>query len=387
MTEPQIRVLQLIKGLDFGKQSGGSDKFGFELTKALRGEDVQVGLAVLNRFNTDIERECLVELDTLSIPVFFFEGKSLLKKINSSLLSRYCIQNRINIINSHFQVGTLIAIHARTFGYKGNIARTAHISKEWGDGPFAWVLRQIFTKILFPLQADLQVGVSQSIVNSINRYLGTKIKNRKPFMIYNGIPNDWFEPVPTKIYSMENRKVIGASGLLIERKGYQYLINAIPKILANDLDCELIILGEGRLRPDLERQIQELDLQGRVKLVGRQTNPRFWLEQMDLFVLPSLIEGLPTVIIESMARGVPVVASNIPGNDELILNRETGWLVKARSSDDLAETILKVFADPLLYEKISSNAFSWARELTKHKAAKKYVELYGQVIKDSDQDW
>lgn len=387
MTEPQIRVLQLIKGLDFGKQSGGSDKFGFELTKALRGEDVQVGLAVLNRFNTDIERECLVELDTLSIPVFFFEGKSLLKKINSSLLSRYCIQNRINIINSHFQVGTLIAIHARTFGYKGNIARTAHISKEWGDGPFAWVLRQIFTKILFPLQADLQVGVSQSIVNSINRYLGTKIKNRKPFMIYNGIPNDWFEPVPTKTYSMENRKVIGASGLLIERKGYQYLINAIPKILANDLDCELIILGEGRLRPDLERQIQELDLQGRVKLVGRQTNPRFWLEQMDLFVLPSLIEGLPTVIIESMARGVPVVASNIPGNDELILNRETGWLVKARSSDDLAETILKVFADPLLYEKISSNAFSWARELTIDKAAKKYVELYGQVIKDSDQDW
>lgn len=387
MTEPQIRVLQLIKGLDFGKQSGGSDKFGFELTKALRGEDVQVGLAVLNRFNTDIERECLVELDTLSIPVFFFEGKSLLKKINSSLLSRYCIQNRINIINSHFQVGTLIAIHARTFGYKGNIARTAHISKEWGDGPFAWVLRQIFTKILFPLQADLQVGVSQSIVNSINRYLGTKIKNRKPFMIYNGISNDWFEPVPTKIYSMENRKVIGASGLLIERKGYQYLINAIPKILANDLDCELIILGEGRLRPDLERQIQELDLQGRVKLVGRQTNPRFWLEQMDLFVLPSLIEGLPTVIIESMARGVPVVASNIPGNDELILNRETGWLVKARSSDDLAETILKVFADPLLYEKISSNAFSWARELTIDKAAKKYVELYGQVIKDSDQDW
>lgn len=387
MTEPQIRVLQLIKGLDFGKQSGGSDKFGFELTKALRGEDVQVGLAVLNRFNTDIERECLVELDTLSIPVFFFEGKSLLKKINSSLLSRYCIQNRINIINSHFQVGTLIAIHARTFGYKGNIARTAHISKEWGDGPFAWVLRQIFTKILFPLQADLQVGVSQSIVNSINRYLGTKIKNRKPFMIYNGIPNDWFEPVPTKTYSMENRKVIGASGLLIERKGYQYLINAIPKILANDLDCELIILGEGRLRPDLERQIQELDLQGRVKLVGRQTNPRFWLEQMDLFVLPSLIEGLPTVIIESMARGVPVVASNIPGNDELILNRETGWLVKARSSDDLAETILKVFADPLLYEKISSNAFSWARELTIDKAAKKYVELYGQLIKDSDQDW
>ena len=75
MTEPQIRVLQLIKGLDFGNQSGGSDKFGFELTKALYGEGVHVGLAILNRFNTDIERKCLDELNALSIPFVFLEGK------------------------------------------------------------------------------------------------------------------------------------------------------------------------------------------------------------------------------------------------------------------------------------------------------------------------
>lgn len=385
MTEPQIRVLQLIKGLDFGNQSGGSDKFGFELTKALSGEGVQVALAILNRFNTDVERDCLAELDALSIPFVFLEGESLLKKINSSELSNYCIQNGINIINSHFQVGTLAAIRARTLGYKGKIARTAHIDKEWGDGPLAWVLRQAFTKILFPLRADLQVGVSQSIVKSINRYPGTKVKKRKAFVIYNGIPHGWFEPTPTKKFSTENRKIIGASGLLIERKGYQYLINAIPRILANGLDCELIILGEGSYRPILEQQIRELGLQGRVKLIGRQPNPRFWLEQMDLFVLPSLIEGLPTVIIESMARGVPVVASDIPGNDELIQNGETGWLVRARSSDELADTILRAFTDPLLYEKVSSHAFSWAQELTIENAAKKYVLLYRQAIKDLGQ--
>lgn len=385
MTEPQIRVLQLIKGLDFGNQSGGSDKFGFELTKALSGEGVQVGLAILNRFNTDVERECLAELDTLSIPFVFLEGESLLKKINSPLLSNYCTQHGINIINSHFQVGTLAAIRARTLGYKGKIARTAHIDKEWGDGPLAWVLRQIFTKILFPLQADLQVGVSQSIVNSINSYPGTKIKNSKAFVIYNGIHHGWFEPVPTIKYSTENRKIIGAIGLLIERKGYQYLIEAMPKILASNLDCELIILGEGSYRPMLEQQIRELGMQEKIKLLGRQADPRFWLGQMDLFVLPSLIEGLPTVIIESMARGVPVVASEIPGNDELIQNGETGWLVRARSSDELADTILRAFADPLLYGKISSHAFSWARELTIEKAAKKYVLLYRQAIKDLDQ--
>ena len=386
MTEPQISVLQLIKGLDFGNQSGGSDKFGFELTKALCGEGVQVGIAILNRFNTYIERECLTQLNTLSIPFVFVEGKSLLAKINSPQLSKYCIQHGINIINSHFQVGTLAAIRARTLGYKGKVARTAHIDKEWGDGLSAWVLRQVFTKVLFPLQIDLQVGVSQNIVNGINRYPGTKFKKSKALVIYNGIHHDWFEPVPTKKYPTGTRKIIGAIGLLIERKGYQYLINAMLKILANNPDCELIILGEGIYRPILERQIRELGLPGNVKLIGRQTDPRVWLEQMDLFVLPSLIEGLPTVIIESMARGVPVVATNIPGNDELIQDGETGWLVRARSSDELADTILKAFADPLLYTKVSSQAFRRAQELTIENAAKKYMQLYTQAIKDLDQE-
>ena len=136
----------------------------------------------------------------------------------------------------------------------------------------------------------------------------------------------------------------------------------------------------------LERQIRELGLQNKVRLLGRQADIRYWLEQMDLFVLPSLIEGFPTVIIESMARGVPVVASYIPGNDELILDRETGWLVRARSSDELADTILRAFADPLLYEKVSAQAFERAQELTIENAAKKYAALYEQLIKDLAQE-
>ena len=385
MAEFQPRVLQLIKGLDFGNQSGGSDKFGYELTKALSREGVPAKLAILNRFNSDIEHECLDELESLSIPFVFLEGKSLLTKINSAQLAKYCIKHGINVINSHFQVGTLAAIRARTRGYKGKIARTAHIDKEWGDGLLAWTLRQVFTKMLFPLQVDLQVGVSQHIVDGINSYSGTKIKKSEASVIYNGIPHDWFEPVPAKMFPKDTRKMIGAIGLLIERKGYQYLINAMPKILANNPDCELILLGEGSYRPNLEGRINDLGLQAKVKLIGRQADPRFWLEQMDLFVLPSLIEGLPTVIIESMARGVPVVASDIPGNDELIKDGETGWLVRARSSDDLAETIITAFTDAHAHRKISSQAFEWAQELTIENAAKKYVQLYRQAIKVSDQ--
>ncbi|MDD2523057.1 MAG: glycosyltransferase family 4 protein [Anaerolineaceae bacterium] len=384
MTDVQIRVVQLIKGLDIGNRSGGSDKFGLELTKALKRQGIPVYLASLNRFDTEIEKQNLSDLTSLSIPVAFIDGKNALAKINSPQLADYCIRNGINVINSHFQVGTLAAIRAKRFGYRGKVARTAHIDKEWGDGALAWLMRQVFTKRVFPQKTDLQVGVSENIVKTVNAYPGTRHSGRKAIVIHNGILDSWFEPAPEKKFPSNARKIIGAIGLLIERKGYHYLIAAMPTVLAHYPQCELIIAGEGPYRSVLEQQISEQGLQDNVRLLGNQPDPRLWLEQMDLFVLPSLIEGLPTVIIESMARGVPVIASDIPGNNELVTDGDTGWLFKSGSVEELTESILKAFADPPRYEKFSAQAYSWARKLTIENAAKGYAALYEQLFKDQD---
>jgi len=376
----QIRVLQLIKGLDIGNRNGGSDKFGLELAKALKSLGIQVSLASLNRFDTRIEQDNLTLLRELSIPVVFIEGKNTLFKLFSPQLAEYCRQYNINAINSHFQVGTLMAIRTRRFGYRGKIIRTAHIDKEWGDGVCPWLLRQVFTKCIFPLQTDLQVGVSRNIVQTINSYPGTRLSNRMAKLVYNGILRNWFEPIPNKKYSNSPKKVIGAIGLLIERKGYDYLIGAMPKVLERFPESKLVIVGEGDYREVLKTQINRLKLSHNVELIGRQSDVRYWLEKMDLFVLPSLVEGLPTVIIESMARGVPVIASNIPGNDELVFNEETGWLADARSANDLAAKILEALDNPTKYEKISSRAFTVVRDLTIDNAAMQYAALYSSLL-------
>ncbi|NLE83213.1 MAG: glycosyltransferase family 4 protein [Chloroflexi bacterium] len=385
MAEMQIRVLQLIKGLDIGNRSGGSDKFGLELTKAMKRMGIQVSLGILNRFGTEIEKQKLAELESLSIPVVFIEGKNTVAKINSPQLAEYCLQNNICVINSHFQVGTLAALRARKFGYTAKTSRTAHIDKEWGDGALAWLLRQVFSKYVFPLKTDLQIGVSQNIVNTIDDYPGTRWSGRKAFVVHNGILEAWFEPAPVKKYPVSSRKVIGAIGLLIERKGFHFLIEAMPGVLKQHPDSELIIAGEGPYRPMLEKQIEEFGLQNYVKLLGNQPDPRSWLERMDLFVLPSLVEGLPTVIIESMARGVPVVASEIPGNNELIDDGQTGWLFKSASPEDLADTIVQAFTDPRQYESISAQSYGWARSMTIENAARKHAALYENLFKDQGQ--
>jgi len=375
-------ILQLIKGLDIGNQSGGSEKFGLELAKEMKRSGVNVCLTCMNRFGTETENAILASLKDLGIPVQFIEGKSTLAKIVSPQLADYCRENQINIIHSHFQVGTLTAIRQKRFGYKGKIVRTAHIDKEWGDGIIAWLMRQLFTKRIFSMQTDLQAGVSQNIVDSINTYPGTRKSGRTAVVIHNGILKNWFLPVPNKSYPLSSKKVVGSIGLLIERKGFQYLIEAMTQVLDIYPESELIIVGEGPYRSVLEQKIRACGLENKVNLLGLQTNPRKWLEEMDLFVLPSLIEGLPTVIIESMARGVPVIASDIAGNNELIVDGDSGWLFESQSVEQLANKIIEAFNDSEKYEKISAQAYSRAHEFTIESAAKKYLTLYEALFKD-----
>ena len=187
MENKELRVLQLVKGIDIGNHSGGSDKFGLELAKAMKRSGVNIHLTCMNRFGTETENAILDSLKDLGIPVKFIEGKNTLVKIFSPQLADYCRENHINIIHSHFQVGTLSAIRLKQLGYKGKIVRTAHIDKEWGDGILAWLMRQLFTKRIFPKQTDLQAGVSQNIVDSINAYPATKKSGRKALVIHNGI--------------------------------------------------------------------------------------------------------------------------------------------------------------------------------------------------------
>ena len=384
MENRELRVLQLVKGLDIGNHSGGSDKFGLELAKEMKCSGVNIHLACMNIFGTETENAILDTLKDLGIPVQFIEGKNTLSKIVSAQLADYCRENQINIIHSHFQVGTLATIRLKQLGYKGKIVRTAHIDKEWGDGVLAWLMRQLFTKRIFPKQTDLQTGVSQNIVDSINAYPATKKSGRKALVIHNGILKNWFLPIPNKSYPTSSKKVIGSIGLLIERKGFQYLIEAMPQVLDVYPESELIIVGEGPYRSVLEQKIQANGLENKVSLLGLQTNPRKWLEKMDLFVLPSLIEGLPTVIIESMARGVPVIASDIAGNNELIIDGESGWLFKSQSVEQLANKIIEAFRHSEEYEKISAQAYNWAHEFTIENAAKKYLALYDGLFKDQD---
>jgi glycosyltransferase involved in cell wall biosynthesis len=144
-----------------------------------------------------------------------------------------------------------------------------------------------------------------------------------------------------------NGKTVVCVGRLSEQKGQSTILDAIA--MRGDLpeDLQVIFVGEGEKRSELESQAKKFP-PGKIKLVGHCNDVIPYLAAADLFVLPSLVEGLPGALIEAMAAGLPCVATDIPGNRELIQHEQNGLIVPPNSPIVLASAMARVILDSTL---------------------------------------
>lgn len=133
--------------------------------------------------------------------------------------------------------------------------------------------------------------------------------------------------------------VVGTVGRLVPVKNQRSLLEAMARLRASGLRTTVLIAGDGPLRPDLESAAAALGLGADVRMLGHCPRVETVLAAMDVFVLPSISEGLSNTILEAMAAGRPVVATHVGGADELVVPGDTGLLVPPGSIDHLAEAI------------------------------------------------
>jgi glycosyltransferase involved in cell wall biosynthesis len=150
----------------------------------------------------------------------------------------------------------------------------------------------------------------------------------------------------------EQSKVLLFVGTFSIHKGVRYLIGAMPQVVRRHPDVKLVLVGSGPLEPRLRELVQRLGVTESVVFLGR--TPYDQMPQLiaaaDVLVLPSLNEGLPRVILEAMATGLPVVATWVGGIPELVMDGRTGLLVRPGDEGALADAVCRVLADPDLAE-------------------------------------
>jgi glycosyltransferase involved in cell wall biosynthesis len=197
-------------------------------------------------------------------------------------------------------------------------------------------------------RADWVVGVSQSIRSSLIRDF--KIASEKTLCIYNPIPIDQInqkaaEPIDHPFF-LGNDVILVSVGRLVPQKRFDRLLRAFAAVYHKRCDVVLIIIGEGSLREELVHLAESLGIANRVDFVGFKKNPFAWMSKADLFVLTSDVEGLPMVLLEALACGIPVVSTNCcSGPDELIDERINGILT-ALDHRAVSNSILRLLNDP-----------------------------------------
>jgi glycosyltransferase involved in cell wall biosynthesis len=186
------------------------------------------------------------------------------------------------------------------------------------------------------------------------------------------------EPLDLPLPDSE-RPLLVACGRLTRQKGYPYLLEAFAR-LQQLIPSQLWIVGEGEDRPLLERQIRQSNLGDRVRLLGFQHNPYKYMAAADVFVLSSLWEGFGNVIVEAMACGSPVVATDCPhGPAEIITQDVNGLLVPPADAAALTEAIARVLRDGELRRRLSQNGQLRALDFAAPAVAAQYEALLQQV--------
>lgn len=176
-----------------------------------------------------------------------------------------------------------------------------------------------------------------------------------------------------------DKKIIVSVGNLAEIKGHKYLISALSEVTKTKKDVYCYIVGGGALKNKLQKQIDTLNLNNNVKLVGAKPHEEIpiWMNAADLFVLPSLNEGNPTVLVEALSTGLPFIGTNVGGISEIINSDEYGLLCDPKNPEKLAENILIGLEKDWDTEKI----LEYSEEFTWENISKKILNVYTKVLK------
>lgn len=349
-------------------KSAGKIKILHIITRLERGGAPSVLLEVLRRCNrkqfehhiaTGISQECEndmisyandIGIQTFIIPSLVRDIKIFLDLKSLAKLYFLILKGKYNIIHCHTSKGGFIGRLAARLANAKVIVYSPH--GDIFEGYFGRMRTYVFTGLekFAALFTDKIITLTKK---GIEPYIKAGIGSRKQFdYVYNGIDIEALEK--RRVSRIQKRQelriennhfLLITAGRLVPVKGHTYLIDALAQVVKYISNVRLIFLGDGELRQDLFSKVKMLKLGDHVSFLGMRKDVPEILSCSDLFVLPSINEGFGVVLLEAMAMRCPVIATDVGGISEVVLDGKTGILVPPRDSTQLARAIMKLLYD------------------------------------------
>jgi glycosyltransferase involved in cell wall biosynthesis len=366
-----INVLLLITELNVG----GAERIVEQLASGLLRDRYNVKVACLydpHAIGADIQ--------AAGIPVIDLDMRNKVDLRAPYRLFRLLQAGNVQILHAHLFHANFLAATVGRLARVPVIIATRH-SVEIGGRRREWINR-----LVRPL-CDAVVAVSREVYEAEVRR--SEIDLDKLVMIPSGVGVQIFEAVDQastgRLQSLwkirPEFRLVGTVGRFVEPKGYTYLLDALAKIRTQISDAKALLVGDGALRQPMEEKARELGLSDTVVFTGTRRDVPQVLALLDVFVLPSLWEGLPIALLEAMAAGLPVVATAVGGTPEVVVDGVTGILVPPRDPDALAEAILTLLHDPDLRRKMGQAGRERVRgHFSVEKMVKETEGLYRRLL-------
>ncbi|MEK6932305.1 MAG: glycosyltransferase family 4 protein [Nanoarchaeota archaeon] len=182
-----------------------------------------------------------------------------------------------------------------------------------------------------------------------------------------------------KIYDIKTDKNIIYIGRLEGKKGLTYLIDSMPEVLKK-FNVTVFILGEGPGKEEFMNRVKKLNLNNNIKFLGSTFGQKKldFFKIADIFVNPSLDEGLPVTILEAISNGKAIIATDVGGVSDIIRNNGNGILIKPRNKNEISNAIIELFSNPKFMKKLSINALKTSKRYDWEIISKKYNFIFNK---------
>ena len=373
-TREPIRLLKFLAFLAIG----GSERQVFNIRAGLDPSRFDLHLGCFGCLNEQIA----VDLSGTPLEVYKIQNLYGLRAMKECLrLSSYLKRHHIDIVHAYNFYANVFALPA------ARLARAPVVLASIRDTGENLTARQRAVNKIFCRMADRVVVNAEAIKRTL---VAEGYRPERITVIPNGIVCPPLRSDQDRLLHGEfglstNDALIGVVSRIARGQGLEYLLEAVPAVIARIPQAKFLIIGDNSFNPDyreeLKRQTIKLGLQDRVIFTGFRLDVPNILSSLAVSVLPSLNEGLSNSLLESMAAAVPVVATNVGGNPEVVVDGETGLLVPPRNPAALAEAICRVLRTPGLRNTLGQ---AGRRRVLEHFSNERMIRnverLYGDLL-------